>query len=156
MRIAILLTALIVTGCGWHLRGFKAQQLPAAIEVVSAQPFGPLSQAFRGVLKEQGIRSQANSSWQVHLSQESLSKRTVAVTSIGSASQYELSLSVEFQFVHLQQGMQGLPQRVSTTRTFDFDPDNTTAKAQEEATLLEEMRLELSHRVLQLFPRDTQ
>lgn len=140
----------LVAGCGWQLRGLNnLEQAPSSLQLVAESPFSPMAQAMESVTHENNIKLDKHAQWILNLGQEALTKRTVAVTSFGSASQYELTLSVPFHYSQREGGPKGLPISMSTSRTFDYDPRNTTAKTQEEQSLLDEMRRELAFRILQ-------
>lgn len=149
----LLIIALGVSACGWHLRGWNNQGAINELYLVTGDRYAPLTLALRETMQQQGITNRGDAELQLHVGEERLRKRTVAVTSIGSPSQYELSLSVSYQYRSAsEEQAQALPRTLSVSRAFDFDPNNTVAKNEEENTLLEEMRRELALRILQLAP----
>lgn len=157
LRLAtVFILGLLLIGCGWHLRGLDKGSRPDALDLVASNrfgPFEPLVLVTREVMQQNGIAISTDSPLRLHLGREELFRRTVAVTSIGSASQYELSLRVEYRYE--QPGQQArLPQSLTATRVFDFDPSNTVSKNEEENTLLDEMRRELAIRLLNSVPAD--
>lgn len=147
-----LAIALSISACGWQLRGWHSQNSIDALQLVVSDRYAPLTLALQETMQQQRISSEKETPLQLHIGEESVRKRTVAVTSIGSPSQYELSLSVSYQYRIAGEPAATLPVTVSASRTFDFDPNNTVAKNEEEETLLEEMRRELALRILQLAP----
>lgn len=142
------LLCLILAGCGWQLRGVGSYQGPSALNVVPADRFSPLTLALLDAMHRSAVKPQADAPISLHLGNEELQRRVVAVTSIGSPAQYELSLSAEFHYQVAGEKTVNLPQILSVERVFDFDPSNTAAKSEEEDTLLEEMRLDLAQRIL--------
>lgn len=149
----VLIAALVVSACGWQLRGWNDQGAISALYLVTNDRYAPLTIAILETMQQQGITHKNDAELQLHVGEESLRKRTVAVTSIGSPSQYELSLSVSYQYrTAAEEQARTLPRTLSVSRAFDFDPNNTVAKNEEENTLLEEMRRELALRILQLAP----
>lgn len=155
----VLLAALWLSACGWQLRGYtqaaRSAQLPAALDLIAEGTFSPMAQAMRQAMHERNITETGDTEVQLHLGREVLKKRTVAVTAIGSASQYELTLAVPFHYRRRGQTSEGLPVTVSTHRVFDFDPQSTIAKTEEEKALLNEMRNELAHRILQHYASES-
>ena len=147
----ILLLAVSLSACGWHLRGLDSGTRPEALALVVENRFEPLVLTTQEVMQQNGIRIDSTTALQLHLGRETLMRRTVAVTAIGSASQYELTLSVPFKYVG-----PNITQRTASTlqarRVFDFDPASTVAKNEEENTLLNEMRRELAIRLLERVP----
>lgn len=142
------LLCLVLAGCGWQLRGVGSYQGPTALHVVSADRFAPLTLALLNVMHRSAVTLKEDAPISLHLGDEDLQRRVVAVTAIGSPVQYELSLSADFRYQMVGEPTLTTPQTLSVERVFDFDPSNTVAKNEEENTLLEEMRLELAQRIL--------
>lgn len=142
------LLCLILAGCGWQLRGVGSYQGPPALNLVPTDRFAPLTLALLDVMHRSAVKPQSDAPISLYLGIEELQRRVVAVTSIGSPAQYELSLSAEFRYQVTGDKTQSVPQTLSVERVFDFDPSNTAAKSEEENTLLEEMRLDLAQRIL--------
>jgi LPS-assembly lipoprotein len=150
LKILSLLSLLMfLTSCGWNLRGLNSYQGPTVIYLVAEERFSPLSLAMREAMRLGSVSDEAEARLQLHLGREELVKRVVAVTSIGSPAQYEMSLSARFRYQVPGDPEVTLPQTLSVQRAFDFDPSSTVAKREEENTLLDEMRRELAQRILQ-------
>lgn len=141
---------LILAGCGWQLRGVGSYQGPTSLHLVPEDRFAPLTLALLDAMHRSDVTPAEDAPISLYLGNEELQKRVVAVTSIGSPVQYELSLSTDFRYQLTGEGTISTPQTLSVERVFDFDPSNTVAKSEEENTLLEEMRLELAQRILRL------
>lgn len=124
---------------------------PEALDLVVENRFEPLVLTTGEVMQQNGIRIDNGAVLQLHLGRETLNRRTIAVTSIGSASQYELTLNVSYRY-----SGPSIPKTtvktLHTKRVFDFDPASTVAKNEEEKTLLNEMRRELAVRLLDKVP----
>lgn len=154
-----LTLALLVSACGWQLRGVQGYTGPSELTLVPAARYAPLTQAVEEAAARSRLTLTGTAQWQLHLGQEHLHKRTVAVTRIGSPSQYELSLSARFHYqpspAHTGDEAPTLPvtHSLSVERVFDYDPSNTVAKREEENALLDEMRRELAQRILLQAPR---
>lgn len=146
--LAISLCGLILAGCGWQLRGVGTYQGPTSLHLIPKDRFAPLTLALVDAMHRSAVTQAADANVSLYLGQEELQKRVVAVTSIGSPVQYELSLSTDFRYQMAGDRTLTAPQTLSVERVFDFDPSNTVAKSEEENTLLEEMRLELAQRIL--------
>lgn len=140
-----------VAACGWHLRGLDRGARPESLALVVENRFEPLVLVTQEVMQQNNIRIDAETPLQLHLGHEELQRRTVAVTSIGSASQYELTLTVQYRYQVPGQTVSP-SYLISAKRVFDFDPSNTVAKNEEENTLLAEMRRELAIRLLDSVP----
>jgi len=128
--------------CGLSIEG------PAAIKLIPEDRFDPLTLALVNTMHRSKIAAGADAPIILYLGDEDLQKRVVAVTSIGSPAQYEMSLSATFRYQRRGDSAVTTPQELSVERVFDFDPSATVAKSEEENTLVKEMRLELAQRIL--------
>ncbi len=178
-RAMTILTVMLValSGCGWQLRGYSHNPLPDELTLANASRMDPIMVAVKAAMRQRAIREDPNARWQLVLGDESVSKRVVAVTRIGSPSQYELTLTVGFRYLPTAEAgvdtgplppasdtpasptsapVAYLAQSLYVTRVYDFDPADTVAKSEEESILLQEMRRELAHRVLESAPIDGQ
>jgi outer membrane lipopolysaccharide assembly protein LptE/RlpB len=137
----------ILVGCGWQLKGFNERQLPPQLALKTLDPYASLARQLQQTLLRRGVEITPNAPLKLWLDAEKLHKRTIAVTTIGAAAQYELSLEVAFSYTH--QGYETPPAtKLVTQRVFDFVPGTNLAKAEEEETLIREMRQELISRIL--------
>lgn len=158
MRRYIVLAAFcaaLLGGCGWHLRGFNQYSMLDELNLVADNRFGPMALAVRDAMRQYSVAQSDTAAWRLELGEEELRRRTVAVTSIGSASQYELTLRIPFLYRSSTTDEVQLPQVLQATRVYDFDFRNTVAKTEEEQVLVQEMRNELAHRILQYNPEMT-
>ncbi len=164
-RLALGTILLVLAGCGWQLRGFSHNTVPETLHLLSATRMDAFSVAVKDAMRRLDIDQSDQAPWQLTLGQEQLDRRVVAVTQIGSPSQYELTLSVSFRYTPNhpvdavdaradEEALVYLTKTVSASRVYDFDPASTVAKSEEEAMLLAEMRRELAHRVLESAPGD--
>ncbi len=156
----------LLAGCGWQLRGFSHNTVPDTLYLSSATRMDAFSVAVRDAMRQRAIDQSKQAPWQLALGQEQLDQRVVAVTRIGSPSQYELTLSVSFRYTPNRPADADadagddeaarvyLTKTLTASRVYDFDPASTVAKSEEEAMLLAEMRRELAHRVLESAPDD--
>lgn len=144
--IALCLSASLAS-CGWQLRGFNKGQLPQQLALRTADPYAPIARQLQQTLVRRGVQITPGAPLTLWLDEEVLDKRTVAVTSIGAAAQYELHLSIDFSYTP-KGATPPLPTTLSAQRAFDFIPGTNLAKAEEEQTLIREMRQELINRIL--------
>ena len=143
-----------LNGCGWQLRGLYDGALPKTLNLNTSDPYAPLARQLQQTLVRRGVTLNTQTGLSLYLSAEEMQKRTVAVTNIGAAAQYELNLTVEYSYN--QQGQEpNLPKKLTSQRVFDFIPGSNLAKAEEEQTLLTEMRQELINTLLQNAPKET-
>ena len=148
LRFALIgLLALTLTACGWQLRGFNKGQLPPELGLKTDDPYAAIARQLQQTLVRRGVKITPSAPLTLWLDAEDLEKRTVAVTSIGAAAQYELRLEIAYSYK--QKGAQpALPITIATQRVYDFIPGTNLAKAEEQQTLVKEMRQELINRIL--------
>ena len=164
-RLLILFALLTSSACGWQLRGFNQGELPKQLALKTDDPYAAIARQLQQTLVRRGVTVSPGAQVQLWLDKEALTKRTVAVTSIGASAQYELQLKVDFAFsvqgqgaqassgTSTHQGSAATPTTLTAQRVFDFVPSSNLAKAEEEQTLIKEMRQELINRILAQSPR---
>ncbi len=156
LRLALIALLATQLSCGWHLRGGGNQNAPTEIHLSSQDPYSPIALTFKDTMQRRAINNSSSAHLSLNIGAETLKKRTVAVTNIGSPLQYELSLSVDYRYTSSTDDHKPkLADSASVYRVFDFDPSNTVAKNEEENTLLTEMRRELAHRILRQAPQNS-
>ena len=149
-RLILALFSLHLAACGWQLRGLDSGQFPNQLQLITRDPYAPLVASFTRAMQTRHIQSLDNAPLRLELSAETLTKRTVAVTSIGSAAQYELILSAQWRLYEQAQNKLTLLREgtAQSVRVFDFQTGNNLGKTEEENTLMEEMRREISSAIL--------
>lgn len=143
----LILSLLTLSACGWQLRGFNQGQLPEKLALKTRDPYTQLARQLQQTLVRRGVTVDPSAAVTLWLSEEEREKRTVAVTSIGSAAQYELHVSVSFAYITEQVPMP-LPTLITTKRSYDFIAGSNLASTEEEQILMTEMRQELINRIL--------
>ncbi len=150
-RIPILLLALFLAACGFHLRG--AVSLPAdlqALAVTGTPENGPLWRVLRDALPRAGGRlaSVAGADAVLVITSERLSRRVLSVDSQGRAQEYELTYTLGYR-LDTPEGQPRLDARtLVVNRQYRFDPDAILAKGEEERRLEAEMRRAAVSRML--------
>ena len=147
------LLALCLNGCGWQLRGLDNSTLPQTLALNTSDAYAPIARQLQQTLVRRGVSLSASAPLQLYLGEEIRDKRTVAVTTLGAAAQYELHLRIDYAF-HQSGSEAKLPITLSSQRVYDFVPGSNLAKLQEEQTLITEMRQELINRILKNIPRE--
>jgi LPS-assembly lipoprotein len=115
---------LMVTGCGFHLRGTIA--IPAGLEPVYIQSGGPVGQAIEQRLQGSGVSvtsAASQAGLMLRILGQSRSARVVAVDRFGKALAYALELSVRFEAVDATGAQLITPQEITLERTFDDNPN---------------------------------
>ena len=150
--IAIVLTTLMISGCGWSLRG--AGMIPDelnSMHVVSRDPNGKLSRDLERALQSSGVEvpsSAADADYSLVILQERSLVRVATVNENARVSEQELIEEARFMIVN-QEGVQVvLPAKVSVERIFEYDEDNVLATQDERELIRSEMRRDLIMQML--------
>lgn len=149
MRQLLILTLLLLTNCGFHLRG--TVQLPPALStvaVVDAAPATDIAPDLRRALKSRGVQVTDVAPLRLLLRSESFSKRVLSVDSEGRAQEYSLGYTVRFG-LQGDEGLVWLPEEsISLSRDLRFDATAVLGTSSEEVQLKEEMRRDAVLRIL--------
>ncbi|SFC29052.1 LPS assembly lipoprotein LptE [Pseudoalteromonas denitrificans] len=151
--IAVLLCALVLSGCGFKLK--KASVLPQELRYLTVTSDDAKSALYRQ-LKKQLIKAkvdfsdnangrQANSP-QLILNRDKLDRRTLSLFKNGQVAEYELTYHVAYQLI--RPGEKLVQQKFELYRTYQDDPNQALAKAKELDIILAEMRLQASDRII--------
>ena len=150
MLFALLFAGL--SACGFHLRG--AVELPPALTEVAIQgtnPYGELGVALRNGFSRMGgqiVESVQQAQSVLVITRDSTKRRVLSVDSQGQANQYELEYSLGFRLDNPQGATRVGAQTINLRRQYRFDPNQTLAKADEEARLVREMRQDAVRQML--------
>lgn len=143
LLFAVLAFSLLLSSCGFHLRGAPVLPEVMARTYVTGGDGSELYYEVENALLNAGaevVDSADSASAVLILHSQRLERRVLSVDPEGRAAEYELVLALVFS-LRDQAGGRVLAdnQRVSVVRDFGFDPDNVLAKGDEEAMLRSEM-----------------
>ncbi len=152
MRLLLLLVALMVSSCGFHLRGTQSMEASLSdIYIVSADRFGSFYQNLVRTFNQSDIAvtdSPAESEYQLTIGRERNTKRAIGTTKTISVAEYEIRVEVSIGLLS-SSGEVVIPQTiVGTERTYRFDSVSLVGSNAEEALLLEEMKIDLVAQIL--------
>ena len=141
MRHLLIFMVLLLTSCGFHLRG--SVQMPpelsemAVRDVALSSEIGP---NLRRALKNAGVRVDDSAVMVLTLRTEKYGKRVLSVDTLGRAQEYGLSYTVKFSLKD-EKGAVWIPEgSVTQTRDLQFDAAAVLGTANEETLLKTEMR----------------
>lgn len=150
LLLSMLFTAL--AGCGFHLRG--AVELPPEMTEVAIQgtkPYGELDVALRnGFAREGGqvVESVQQARSVLVITHDASIRRVLSVDSSGQANAYELEYTLGFRLDDPEGLSRVTAQSIRLRRQYRYDPNQTLAKADEEARLVREMRQDAVRQML--------
>lgn len=150
-RAGLLVAALLVGGCGFHLQGHTP--LPAVVKmpfVEAPDRQSDFVQYLRHALLLNGahlMQERAKASAVVSILNDSVARRVLSVSALNQPNEYEVTYTVRFAVTAGDREL--LPaQEVSATRTYSFDERLLLAKGHEEDILRQDMARDLADMVM--------
>ncbi|MCB1691282.1 MAG: hypothetical protein KDI19_00885 [Pseudomonadales bacterium] len=145
------LCALILSGCGFHLRGMDTPSVALGSMAVTAEnAYGELQREVESALRQarSDVVDAAEAGHTIHLMSERTTRHPISTTSDNSVAEYELSLEVTFELIDADGTVLLAEEQVSAQRIYSFDRTNLVGSGEEEKLLTGEMRREIASSVL--------
>lgn len=149
LSCALLGASLLLSGCGFHLRGtgvdsVKLQQL----NVSARNSYGPTYQGVLEALQVNGVDVRSTAPYHLQLLDEKTTQRAVTYTYRSTPAEYELTSQLTFQ-ISDQQGRPLVgPETLEVQRVFVNDKDNLIGTSEEQQLLRREMRDDLTRQLM--------
>jgi len=147
-----LLPVLLLTACGFHLRG--AVQLPRGMDVTylqDQQPSSSLAAPLRQLLTSNGARvttNMAEATATLHVLSESFDRRVISVGRTATEKDYELIYAVSFSAQAKNNAWVADAQEIRITREMKFDEAQVLAKTAEQEQLRNVMVQDAARQIL--------
>lgn len=147
-----LCLAVLVTGCGFHLRG--AVELPPVLQdtfIKAEDPYSGVARELRTVLQSAGARlveSPSAATGVIHVISRRSERRILAVGTSGRANEYELFEQVTFALNDPAGKVLLQSQSISATRAIVFDPNEALGKVSEAEETRIRMRRDLARQIV--------
>ncbi|WP_297387705.1 LPS assembly lipoprotein LptE [Acidiferrobacter sp.] len=149
------IAALLLAGCGFHLRGAREFALPASLSVLrvrmpsSGLKYPGLVLVVRHALEGRGVRIvDHRKAPTVVLGGETMNPVIVTLNSNGGASAYLLDYAVTFSLVGPRGRLLMAPRTVRVQREYSFNPENLLAMAREQSYLERRMRASAARQIV--------
>ncbi len=147
---------LVLTSCGWHLRGTQAT-LPdnlKSVRLVTPKKEKKLHIALERALISAGatvIEDTDSPAYRLNVTDVSHERRGVSTSSRGKIAEYALTSQITFS-VNDQTGQEVLSSAtVSRQRTYFFDEDRVTSAFEEEKLLIDELQRDLVQQIVRRY-----
>lgn len=144
--VCFILTASILQGCGFKLRGKDV--IPAQFSqlyITSQQKHSPIERILKTRLVSYDVKvtddlqlAASNQITQIRLQNEKLDRRLLSLFSTGQVAEYELVYELSYVIIMPNQGPQTFT--IELSRQFQDDPDAVLAKSRELDLILNEVR----------------
>lgn len=124
------LLLILLSHCGWHLRGTSSPLPPISLEIIKQSPY---DLRFIQALEQQGVKIVGNMQTQWHLKIKNIeyTKKPVMLDLLGNVSKIQLQASLLF---HFYRGEKQLMENKSlqTFKEYTFDETAVLAKEKED------------------------
>lgn len=152
----LVLIALLVTGCGYALRG--PVRLPAELSPLhlsTVDPGGPLRRELEQGLRDAGVRLANGPEGAAHLRVlvDRIEQQVLSVGETARVREFQLVYRVEFELWGADGSLRLPRQAVELRRDYGFDEAQALGAAAEEALLRAELQREMPRRVLDQLAR---
>lgn len=148
--ILCTLIVLVITGCGFQLRGdYLIAPIMQKIYVSSADQHGELTRLVKQHLMRNQVTVEKTYSTKIpelRILKDKLDRRTLSLFPNGQVAEYELIYTVKYEFRFENKEPQSF--KLAINRDYQDDPDLALAKSRELALMLSEMRLEAADKIL--------
>ena len=149
----LLASSLLLTSCGFHLRGsLPLERYPAIF--VDAKKHSELASLLSEQLTSNEVKLLTEldpKAPALMLQQDSLERRTLSLFPNGQVAEYELIYRVKYQLLLPGQDIQEF--QFELTRDYQDDPNLALAKAKELDLLLQELRNQAASRIIRQLNR---
>ncbi len=149
----LLACSLLLTSCGFHLRGsLPLERYPAIF--VDAKKHSELASLLSEQLESNAVKLLTKldpKAPALMLQQDSLERRTLSLFPNGQVAEYELIYRVKYQVLLPGQDIQEF--QFELTRDYQDDPNLALAKAKELDLLLQELRSQAASRIIRQLNR---
>jgi LPS-assembly lipoprotein len=149
LHVAIVVLALVLAGCGFHLRG-KATYTFTTI-ALNAPSAPVLADELRRALDETGsakVLDAKNAQVILDIPQVTDDKEVLSLSVAGSVQEYLLVKRVSFR-LHDAQGNEWLPPgEISVRRSYTFNESEVLARGTQEERLLKEMQSDVVQQLI--------
>lgn len=151
----IALCALLLTACGFKLRGdYLLDQQLQTLYVSSADKHGELTRLTKKHLQRNKINlltKYETAKPELRILKDKLDRRTLSVFPNGQVAEYELIYTVAYELRLEGKTIQGVTFELN--RDYQDDPDIALAKSRELSLMLKEMRIEAADKILRNMAR---
>ncbi|HEX7038033.1 MAG TPA: LPS assembly lipoprotein LptE [Pseudomonadales bacterium] len=146
----LAVAALLLSGCGFHLRTWDVGSRIESVYVVS-NPRNPLEEPLSRALRQAGVTraaSAAEAGLVVELLDSRSDRRSASVSDQARAAEYETALGVQYRVTDSEGRELIPPQWLQRERVFRVDRDNIIGSSEEQALLEREMQSDLVQQIL--------
>ncbi|MCU7651157.1 LPS assembly lipoprotein LptE [Pseudomonas piscis] len=147
-NLLVMGLALVLSACGFQLRGTGTQELSIKeLDLSARDAYGATVKLLQQQLESSGVRVHAGAPYKLVLQRESNSQRTLSYTGGGNSAEYEISTKLEYEIL-THDNLHLLNDKLEVQKVFVHDGNNITGSGQESAQTYQEMRRDLVQRMI--------
>ncbi len=165
--VSMILLALLLSACGFNLRGQASYTLPfKSITLRAFNDFAPIVVALKQALQDQGVQiidasdlpksdqmpedktNPSPAQLTLYVTAESTSKQILSLNRAGRVREFQLNYRVMLRVYDQQQQDWIFPATIDLQRNLPYDDTLVLAKESEEAQLYQEMRRDAVQQIL--------
>jgi LPS-assembly lipoprotein len=149
-RRALLAAALLLSGCGYHLRGASVEtSIPSAY--VRGSEGVEVTDDLKRALRQSGVQildTVADATVTIDLMQQTQSTRTLSYTDRATTAESQLELAIRFKIVGSAE-KELLPERwARATRTYLVDTNNLVGSNQQQVLMDSELKSDVVQQIM--------
>jgi len=151
MGLCLLCLSLLVTGCGFKLRGAAGGVLDLPAIYIQADELNPALRSLRQRLRQRGVETVgglATARLVLTLGNEVRKRKVLSVSTAGKIQEYQLQYAVQFSLRDVDGTPRLASQTLSLTRSYSYDDLDVMAKSEEQEALYRSMRQEAVQRII--------
>jgi len=149
--------ALLLTACGFHLRGHNTFSLPfQTLYVKSGNEYAPFIMDLKRGIEANNVQvtsSPDQAQLTLDIVYETTDKQILSLSGGGRVREYRLQYRVSLRLYDLKQQDWLPPEEITLRRDFSYDDAQVLAKEQEEAMLYQDMRNDAVQQILRRLNR---
>ncbi|QJD58926.1 hypothetical protein HG264_08390 [Pseudomonas sp. gcc21] len=149
LTCAMLAAGVLLSGCGFHLRGTGVDSVTLdELRFSAPDEHSPTYRQLLAALQSDGVRITDAADYHLRLISDRHERVALSYTSRISAAEYEIRQHLTFQ-INDSEGRPLIgPETLTARRVYVNDRDNIVGTAEEEDLLREEMRRDMTRQVL--------
>jgi LPS-assembly lipoprotein len=148
----LLLSILLLTSCGFHLRGPTTLAKPLQTMYFQSQdPYSAFARNLKQYLKMSGVHLAASpqgAATTLSILQEATSQDLLSINSSQQTRQYNLKLTVAFEVLDSRGKVIVAPQMLTETRTLTLQSNQVLAGSNQAALLFHDMRRSIVYNMM--------
>ncbi|MQA57481.1 LPS assembly lipoprotein LptE [Pseudomonas piscis] len=147
-NLLVMGLALVLSACGFQLRGTGTQELSIKeLDLSARDAYGTTVKMMRQILESSGVDVHAGAPYKLILVNETESQRNLSYSGGGRSAEYEISMELNYQ-IRTHDNLQLLSDKLQVQKVFLHDGNNITGSDQEAVETRREMRRDLVQRMM--------